>query len=74
VARANVFKRYDQRSSIEQPIPFDLRERQNVARILRRTRLRNFIGTVMVLLLLGCGLFALTAIRLSNDPNYVRPW
>ena len=74
MALANVFRRFDQRASSQEPIPFGLRERQNVARILRRTRLRNFIGTVMVLLLLGSGLFALTAIRLSNDPTYVKPW
>jgi hypothetical protein len=74
VALANVFRRLDQRSSSQHPVPFDVRERQNVARILRRTRLRNVIGTVMVLLLLGCGLFALTAVRLSSDPDYVKPW
>jgi hypothetical protein len=74
VALAKAFRRLDQGSTPQQPVPFDIRERRNVARILRRTRLRNFVGTVMVMLLLACGLFALTVIRLSSDPNYIKPW
>ncbi|HEY2902371.1 MAG TPA: hypothetical protein VGL59_17445 [Polyangia bacterium] len=55
-------------------IPFDLRERQNIARVLRRARLNSFIGTVALMILLVSGVFALSVIRLSGDPNYVRPW
>lgn len=57
------------------PVPFDLRERQNVARLLRRSRLNNFVGTVMLVILFVCGACALSlVVRLSNDPSIVKPW
>lgn len=73
VGETKTIKRSALRRRTEE-LPFDVRERQHVAHLLRRTRLRNFIGTVMVMIMLVCGLFALSVIRLSSDPNYVRPW
>ena len=56
-------------------VPFEERERQHVARQLRRARLNNFIGTVTLMILFMCGAGALILVaRLSADPNYIRPW
>lgn len=57
------------------PVPFDQRERRHVARALRRLRLNEFVGTLMLLILFVCGACALTFVaKLSADPSIIRPW
>jgi len=57
------------------PLPFEERERRKVARVLRRTRLNNFVGTLTLLILFLCGACVLAfAVKLSADPSIVRPW
>jgi hypothetical protein len=55
-------------------VPFAIRERQNISRLIRRTRLANFIGTMMLLALIACACFAMSSLRLSSDPDYIKPW
>ncbi|HEX3697389.1 MAG TPA: hypothetical protein VH374_18585 [Polyangia bacterium] len=74
VDAGNRFKQPAPKRTPTPELPFDLRERQNVARIIRRARVSNFIGTVALMILFVSGVFALSVIRLSADPNYVRPW
>jgi hypothetical protein len=57
------------------PVPFNQRARENVARVLRRTRLLDSIGTLMLVVLFTCGAAALAmVVKLSADPRIVRPW
>jgi hypothetical protein len=62
------------RSRRLEDVPFAVRERQNIARLLRRTRLTNFLGTVMLLALIAGACFAMSSLRLSSDPDYIKPW
>ena len=48
---------------------FGLRERERVRRLLLRRKIENFIGTVVVLILAGCAVFALANTKMSLSDN-----
>lgn len=52
---------------------FGLRERERVRRALLKRKIENWVGTIVVLVLAGCAVFALVSatskITLSDDPS-----
>ncbi|HEX3696775.1 MAG TPA: hypothetical protein VH374_15450 [Polyangia bacterium] len=50
---------------------FGLRERERVRRLLLRRKLENWIGTIVVIVLAGCAVWALTStkVTLSDAPS-----
>ncbi len=50
---------------------FGLRERERVRRLLLRRKVEGWIGTIVVMVLVGCAIFALvnTRVTFSDNPN-----
>jgi hypothetical protein len=54
-----------------QTTSFGLRERERVRRLLLRRRIESWVGTMVVVLLAACAVFALlnTRVTLSDNPS-----